>query len=133
MAAATPADVEGRRRIMEQLTMLSGEREVAARLRAGSGPHLLHPELQVISLGEGCGVLGLPGEFFAETARMIRQAADIEYLLVACYTNHHIFYVVPRAAFGQGGYEPGVAVLDETAEETFRLAAIDALRSASAG
>ncbi len=125
------ADVEGRRRIMEQQTTLAGEQGVAARLRPG-GPHLLHPEIQAISFGGGCAILGLPGEFFAQSAKALRAEASVPDLLIACYTNHHVFYVVPREAFGQGGYEPGVAMLDETAEETFRAASVALLREIAA-
>lgn len=130
-AALDPADIESRRRVMEQITQASGERDVAARLRPG-GPHYLHPEVQAISLGDGCAVLGLPGEFFVETARQIQAAAGLRHLMIACYANHHVFYVVPRNEFERGGYEPGVAMLDEGAEETVRLAAIDLLREVTA-
>ena len=131
LSALEAEDLEGRRRIMEGLTMLEGERGVASRLRPG-GPHHLHPEVQVISFGPGCAVLGLPGEFFAQSGKAIRAAAAIPGLAIACYTNHHVFYIVPREAFGQGGYEPGVAVLDETAEETFVAAALALLAEAEA-
>ena len=43
------------------------------------------------------------------------------HLLVACYANHYVGYVVPKHEFDAGGYEAGVSVLDETAEETLRL------------
>ena len=43
--------------------------------------------------------------------------------MIACYANHHLMYVVSRDASAQGGYEPGVSILDEDAEETFRDAA----------
>jgi hypothetical protein len=59
---------------------------------------------------------------------MIQAAAGIPHLMIACYANHHVFYVVPRAEFARGGYEPGVSMLDESAEETMRAAAIDLLR-----
>jgi hypothetical protein len=129
-AALDPADIEGRRRLMEQITQAQGERGVAARLRPG-GPHYLRPEIQAISLGNGCAILGLPGEFFVETAQQIQAAAGIQHLMIACYANHHVFYVVPRHEFGRGGYEPGVAMLDEGAEETIRVAALDLLREVS--
>jgi hypothetical protein len=54
------------------------------------------------------------------------------HLLVACYANHYVGYLVPRHSFDEGGYEPGVAMLGETAEETLRLAAIDLLREIGA-
>ena len=41
-------------------------------------------------------------------------------------------YVVPRHEFARGGYEPGVSLLDEDAEEAFRAAAIDLLREVTA-
>jgi hypothetical protein len=119
-------DLEGRRRITERLTMLQGTRAFASALRPGER-HVLHPELQAISLGGGCAVVGLPGEFFAETGLAIREAASLPHLMVACYTNHNLMYVVPKHAFAEGGYEPGVAILDEEAEAIFRRAAIDLL------
>jgi len=123
---AAASDIARRRQAMEQLTMLQGTRGVAERLRGGG--HRLRPEVQAIAFGDGCAVLGLPGEFFAETGRAIRAAAGLRHLLIACYTNHHVFYIVPREAWAAGGYEPGVSVLDETADETFRAAAVALLR-----
>jgi len=121
---AVPADnVAGRRGLMAKLTRLIGERGVAARQRSG-GPHYLHPEVQAISFGPGQAILGLPGEFFAETAQRLRADARLRHLAIACYTNHHVFYVVPHHAFDEGGYEPGVAVLDESSEAIFREAAL---------
>jgi len=121
--ALVPDDVESRRRLMEQITMLQGTRDVASALRTGER-HSMHAEVQVISFGGGCAILGLPGEFFAETALAIRESSGLPHLLISCYTNHHAFYVVPKDAWPQGGYEPGVSVLDDSAEETFRNAAI---------
>lgn len=129
--AIDAADVEGRRRIMEQQTMLAGEQGVGQRLRPADparGPRVLHPEVQAISFGPGCAILGLPGEFFAQSARALRAEAAVPDLLIACYTNHHVFYVVPKEAFAQGGYEPGVAMLDDTAEATFHAASLALLR-----
>jgi hypothetical protein len=123
-----PADVEARRRLMEQLTRYSTERVVAASLVTARG-HLLHPEVQAIMLGDGVVILGLPGECFVETSRAIRRDAAFRHLLVACYANHYVGYFVPKAAFGEGGYEPGVSMLDDSAEERLRGAALDVLRS----
>jgi hypothetical protein len=121
-------NVEARRRITEQLTMLGGTRAVAAQLGAGGGSGFLHPEVQAIGLSPAVAVLGLPGEFFVQTAEAIRRQTGIDGLMVSCYTNQHAFYVVPRAEWARGGYEPGVSVLDESAEEILRAAAIDLLR-----
>lgn len=123
LEAVPASDVERRRGLMAQLTRLNGERGVASRQRPG-GPHHLHPEIQAMSFGRGQAILGLPGEFFAETAQRLRADAGIGHLAIACYTNHHVFYVVPHHAFDEGGYEPGVAVLAETSEPIFRQAAL---------
>ncbi|MHB8375964.1 MAG: neutral/alkaline non-lysosomal ceramidase N-terminal domain-containing protein [Dehalococcoidia bacterium] len=120
---------EERRRLMEQMTRYRTERGVAERLGPGAAGKLLHPEVQAIALGDGCVVLGLPGECFAETGQAIQAAAGVPHLLVACYANHYVGYLVPRHAFDEGGYEPGVTLLDETAEETMRAAAIEVVRS----
>jgi hypothetical protein len=129
--ALPPDDLAGRRGLTERLTMLQGTRGVASALRPGER-HVLHPEVQAISFGGGCAVLGLPGEFFAETGIAIRAATALPHVLLACYTNHHVMYVVPKHAWSEGGYEPGVSILDDTAEEIFRAAAIELLRDVSA-
>jgi hypothetical protein len=126
--ALTENDVEGMRRVMEQITRYRTEKTVAQRLGPSETEHYVHPEVQAISLGEGCAILGLPGEFFVETGRAIQVATALRHLFVACYANHYVGYVVPKHSFAEGGYEPGVAMLDEGAEETLRLAAIDLLR-----
>ena len=118
-------DIEGRRRMMEKVTRLRGERATSEALR---GPAELHAEIQAISLGPDCAVLALPGEFFVETAQAIQEAAGINHLLIACYANHHVMYVPPKREFARGGYEPGVAILDEDSEAAFREAAVELLR-----
>jgi len=123
-----PGNRDERRRVMEQLTRLRTERGVAERLGPGAAGKLLHPEIQAIAFGGGAVVLGLPGECFVETAAAIQAAAGLRHLHVACYANHYVGYLVPRHAFAEGGYEPGVTMLDETAEGTLRVAAIDLLR-----
>jgi hypothetical protein len=120
-------DIPARRVLNERITFLEGTVGLAGALRRGER-HAMHAEVQAIGFAPDCAILGLPGEFFAQTAHAIRQNAGIAHLSVACYTNHHVFYVVPKDAWPDGGYEPGVAVLDETAEETFRTAALELLK-----
>jgi hypothetical protein len=117
---------------MEQITRLRTERTVAERLGPSDRQHFAHLEVQAIVLGHGCAVLGLPGEFFVETGQAIQAAAGLQHLFIACYANHYAGYLVPRPAFAEGGYEPGVTMLDESAEETVRTAAIDLLRESGA-
>ena len=129
--SVVPGD-DARRRVMAQMTRYRTERTVAERLGPGAGKHTLHPEIQAIAFGDRCAVLGLPGEFFAETGAAIQRAAAIPHLFLACYANHYAGYFVPAHAFDEGGYEPGVTVLDETAEQTARQAAIEVVREATA-
>jgi hypothetical protein len=128
----TPAAIEDRRRTMEQLTRYRTERGVAERLGPGTAGHHLHPEVQAIAFGDRCAILGLPGEFFAETGKALQDELKLPHLLVACYANHYAGYFVPADAFAAGGYEPGVTLLDDTAEATTRAAAIDLVREAIA-
>ena len=125
--ALAPEDVEARRSLTARISFLAPTAAIAATLRPGER-HAMHAEVQAIAFSPDCAVLGLPGEFFAQTAHAIRRDSGIANLTVACYTNGHVFYVVPKDAWADGGYEPGVALLDDTAEELFRAAALDALR-----
>ena len=129
LASFSPTDADERHRLMEQWNFLRGSRTTSAFVRA---PNEMNAEIQAIALGKDCAILALPGEFFAESGREIQAAAALRHLIIACYANHHLMYVVPRHEFARGGYEPGVSLLDEDAEEAFRAAAIDLLREVTA-
>jgi len=124
VAALAVDRMEDRRRLMERITFLQGTAGMARVLR----PNTLKAEVQALSFGRDHAIVALPGEFFASTGRAIRDAAAIGHAMIACYANHHLMYVVPRDAWAQGGYEPGVSILDQDAEEAFREAAIDLVR-----
>jgi hypothetical protein len=108
------SEVGERRRLQAQVQRFETERQVARALRGRDEP--LHPEVMAIGFGEGLAMLGLPGEFFVETAEAIRSQAGIADLIVACYANHYIGYVVPPEAYDQGGYEAGITLLAPEAE-----------------
>ena len=120
-------DPERRRPIMAQLNRYRTERMAAKRMRSREGD-ALHPELMAISFAPGLALLGLPGEWFVESVADIRTATGIERLLVACYANHYMGYVVPEAAYEEGGYEPGVSLLAPEAEGIAKAAAIDLMK-----
>jgi hypothetical protein len=84
--------------------------------------------LQALSLGDGVALVALPGEFFVETAAMIREESGVEQLLVAGYANDYIGYVVPEHAFAGGGYECGVTFFTGEAESIIREVSLDTLR-----
>jgi hypothetical protein len=73
----------------------------------------LHPELMALAFGPDLAILGLPGEFFAETAEDIRRHSGIRDLLIACYANHCAGCVCPPAVYEEGGYEAGHALCAE--------------------
>ncbi|HET9477621.1 MAG TPA: hypothetical protein VFP63_09050, partial [Dehalococcoidia bacterium] len=103
---------------MAHLTRVQSERWAAAWARQ-RGETTQKAEVQALSLGEGLALLALPGEFFVETGEAIRRAVaqdGISDLLLACYANDYIGYVVPPDAYAQGGYEPGVTFCGPGAE-----------------
>ncbi len=120
-------DAAQRRPLMEQITRFRTEREVAVRIRGLEG-RLLHPQLMAVSFSPQLALLGLPGEWFVETAAAIRSQAGVPYLPIACYANHYIGYVVPPSAYEEGGYEPGTAFLAPEAEPIAASAAISLLK-----
>lgn len=103
------------------------ERWAAAWSRRSGESGSRRVEVQAISLGEGLAIVGLPGEFFAETGQVIREASGLEQLLIACYANDYIGYVVPEHAFAEGGYESGVTFFSGEAETIIRKASLKLL------
>jgi hypothetical protein len=119
-------DVDERRRLQAQVQRFETERQVARAMRGRQ--EALHPEVMAIGFGDDLALLGLPGEFFVETAEQIRSQAGIADLAVACYANHYIGYVVPPEAYDQGGYEAGITLLAPEAEAIVVREAVRMLR-----
>lgn len=129
VGALPPEAVTERREVLQQITRYRTERQVAARSRrAAPGPHVVRPEVQAIGFARDTAVLGLPGEFFVETADAVRHDAGIPNLLISCYTNHYVGYICPREVFEQGGYEAGVTLFGPEAEPAVRKEAASLLR-----
>lgn len=126
-----PASSPGRREAMAGLQRFEGERWAAVWARRSGATGRRRVEVQAMSLGVGLGLLALPGEFFAETGAMIREEAGIEQLLIACYANDYIGYVVPEHAFDEGGYESGVTFFAGEAEAIIRKSSSELLREVS--
>jgi len=84
--------------------------------RPASEKHAQRTEIQAITLGENLALLALPGEFFVETADAIRHRSGLEDLLLACYANDYIGYVIPPPAYDEGGYEAGITFCASEAE-----------------
>lgn len=126
-ADALAAGSDQRRDVMAQLTRAQSERWAAAWSRRQPAGASHRTEVQAISLGSGLAISALPGEFFVETGAAIRSSFDGD-LIVACYANDYVGYVVPEDAYEQGGYEPGVTFCAQGAEAAIRDAAVDLLR-----
>jgi hypothetical protein len=119
-------DIEQRRGAQEQISRLRMEAEVAKTM-AARGTTALHPEVMAIGLSKDVALLGLPGEFFAETGLALKEHAGLRYLQIACYANHYIGYVVPAHATAEGGYEPGITMVAPDGEAIVRRAALELL------
>ena len=63
-------------------------------------------EIQVLRIGD-VYIVGLPGEVLVEIGLEIKAKAGIENLFVVSLANDAVGYVCPRAAYKEGGYEPG--------------------------
>ena len=63
-------------------------------------------EIQVLRIGE-VYIVGLPGEVLVEIGLEIKAKAGVENLFVVSIANDAVGYVCPKAAYKEGGYEPG--------------------------
>lgn len=127
-AEANPAASAARREAMAQLSRYEGERWAGAWSRRSGESGARHTEVQAMSLGEGLTLVSWPGEFFVETAATIRDELPGQEVLVAGYANDYIGYVVPEAAFAEGGYESGVTFFTGEAETIIRRISLEMLR-----
>jgi len=63
-------------------------------------------EIQVLRLGD-IYILALPGEILVEIGLEIKRRAGLKRLFIITLSNDAIGYVCHRAAYDEGGYEPG--------------------------
>jgi hypothetical protein len=131
-ASLRAGDAQERRPVMEQLTRLRTERAVSKFMRTRP-EQPVRAEVMAIGFGQRLALLALPGECFVETIAEIREQAALPYLPVACYANHYIGYVVPPAAYDEGGYEPGMTFLGPEAEGIVVLEAVRLLGEVAQG
>lgn len=71
----------------------------------------------VVTIGDLC-LVGLPGEFFAETGMAIRDLCPYPTTVVVGLTGGHLGYVPPARAWDEGGYETWRNALSWTAPGT---------------
>jgi hypothetical protein len=75
-------------------------------LSVGKDAETQETEIQVLRIGD-VYIVGLPGEVLVEIGLEIKAKAGIENLFVVSLANDAVGYVCPRAAYKEGGYEPG--------------------------
>ena len=124
----TPADQ--RHALLQEVTRLHAERAMVQRSGGQPESRALQSEVMALALGPDLAILGLPGEFFRETAEAIQQASGIRHLLVAGYANHYVWYVCPPAVYEEGGYEAGVTLFAPEAEAIVKREAVAVLNEA---
>jgi len=124
---------EERRDVMAQLTRFQNERWAATWARRHQEQTEQRTEIQALSLGDSLALLALPGEFFVETADDIRSRCGVEDLLVACYANDYIGYVIPPDAYDEGGYEAGITFCAPEAEGIIVDASLELLQTVTNG
>lgn len=73
-------------------------------------------EIQVLAVGE-LALVGLPGEFFAESGLRLGAGSPYAHTLAIGYANGGIGYVPPPTAFAEGGYETRLARWSRLAPE----------------
>lgn len=132
-ADALPAGSPERREVMAQVTRAETERWLATWSRRRPLATNQTTEIQALRLGDGLAVLALPGEFFVETGAAIRAESATPDLLLACYANDYIGYVVPEHSYDEGGYEAGVTPFAPEAEGIIRDASVKLLREVMNG
>lgn len=76
------------------------------KISVGKDSETRNTEIQVLRIGD-VYIVGLPGEVLVEIGLEIKAKAGIENLFVVSLANDAIGYVCPRAAYKEGGYEPG--------------------------
>jgi hypothetical protein len=124
-AIASDAPPPRRRELMRHLTRLRTERMLAERsVELSETRQALHPEIMAVGLGPDLAILGLPGEFFVETAQAIEEQSGVGHLLFGCYANHYVGYVCPPQVYEEGGYEAGVTLFAPEAEGIIKREAV---------
>ncbi|MBM3471451.1 MAG: hypothetical protein FJX73_11775 [Armatimonadetes bacterium] len=83
---------------------------------AGAGAEEETTEVQAFAVGDVV-LIGLPGEFFAESGLRLQNRSPFKHTVVLGYANGGIGYVPPASAFAEGGYETRMAPWSRAAPE----------------
>lgn len=85
-------------------------------------------QLTRLDLAEDVTILGLPAETFVEYQLEAQQSLPARFLATAAYGDGGPWYIPLTRSFGEGGYEPSVALVSTTTEPMYRKAIADLLK-----
>jgi hypothetical protein len=103
--------------------------EARRRLRAAELGESVRLDIGVIAAGNAAFV-ALPGEYFSELARMIRQGSPFKHTFLCTLSNGVIGYIPAKQNYAEGGYEAVSAVLEPGGGEMMAGTAIELLNEA---
>ena len=95
--------------------------------RFNENPSITYP-IRVVTLGEDCALIALPGEIFRETVLAIQEASPFAHTFVLSRASREVGYVPVPDAFAQGGMEPALTALTPESEPIIRRSAGEHLR-----
>ncbi len=61
--------------------------------------------LSILSLGDQCILITIPGELFSSVGKKIKETFPHKKLLIACYSGGSVGYIPSKESFKEGGYE----------------------------
>jgi len=119
-----PSDEDRRRAITAQLLACRVEASSAATAKkyVERTQEIVHAEIQLWVIGDGVGILGVPGELFSSIGAELAKQWQGD-LIVAAYANDYVGYLNTDAAYDEGGYEAGRTLLARGSEARLRGAA----------
>jgi hypothetical protein len=85
--------------------------------------------LSRLDLADDVSVLHLPAETFVEYQLEAQQVQPGRFLATAAYGDGGPWYIPLTRSFGEGGYEPSVALVSPSTEPLYRKAIADLLRA----
>jgi hypothetical protein len=94
-------------------------------VRCGQGRPIL---LSRLDLADDVSILHLPAETFVEFQLEAQQVQPGRFLATAAYGDGGPWYIPLTRSFGEGGYEPSVALVSPSTEPLYRAAIADLLR-----
>jgi neutral ceramidase len=90
------------------------------------------PLEQVCIIINDCALISFPGELFTEIGMRIKAESPFRHTYILGLANGAIGYVPTRVAIRQGGYEPDMRAVDDSAEEIVVAQSLKLLREVAA-